>query len=213
MNILLSNLVTDLNNLDIGEKIKSELENRLGDLREYGLEERQISAVAEAVAWKIMSQTEELKKHNFTMKPKNSRTFFDGNIGTLPIDFKYSKCAVSDNLSAQGAILYVLCGDEEHSEQNKRLSGKYIHRFDNLYQKALINRTDQDFGYLILDKNTHKFSYATLRTLAKVSVNQSNFLQSKWSDNIDHCINRTLEEWVDWIYPQILSFKGYKELR
>lgn len=201
-----------LNEQKIGSKVLLETEKLLGKYRVYGLEERIISAVMEAVSWDIILTNDKFDPFSLEMKPQQHRTFYDALfLKDHPMDFKGTKGVTQDNLSAQGALLYCVSGDKKFAETNKRLSSAYVERFENACENALSNNKDFDFYYLILNKITGIYSFTTLRTLSSIKINQSNFLQASWAENIDKSVPRTLDQFISWITPIILEYKGYKE--
>lgn len=211
-------LVTALNEAKIGQKVISETEKRVGDLRYFGLEERIISGVMECISWHLIQESQEDKSNNqlaeicrlVSIKTSQERTFFDARFDGEPFDFKATKGQNKDNLSAGGACLYVVSGDIVGSNTKKRLNTSYLPRFQELAQHAIDSKLDKDFSYLVLDKETGLYGSATLRTLGSVTMNQSNFLQASWNENVGHPVQRTTEEFVKWITPFLLSYKGYK---
>lgn len=152
--IILKDFVQVLNEEKIGATVLSVLESKLEDLRSYGLEERIISGLTESIACKEIVSNKKCEQFAFQLKPGQCRTFYDGTIGDEPepLDFKATFGLTTDNLSAQGAILYVLTGNLIFREENKRLSDRYLSRFAVACTKALSNKIDKDFGYLILNK-------------------------------------------------------------
>lgn len=207
---IIKELVDDLNQENIGQKTIDEVEGMISQYREFGLEERQVSALIEPVALKQIFDNKKLaKKYNLSTKAQNTRPFYDLLVGKIPVDFKASKCVTSDNLSAQGALLYIVSGDINLANSEKRLDKNYLEFFIKLSQDAIKKNIDIDFPYLILNKQSNFFDYCTLRTISVLGMNQNNFLQCNWGQNLGIVKHRTIQEWIDWIMPQLLSYRHY----
>jgi hypothetical protein len=206
----IGNFTSTLNSEGIGKQVLETSTNLLGDLQKYGLEERTISAVVESIFWKLVEGSAACNKFNIRHKLPQHRTFYDGLLNDQPMDFKATRGKTQDNLSAQGAILYCVSGNITFAETKKRLNYQYLTRFKDAAAHAIQNEIDADFAYVILNKDTGLCGYATLKTMKHIVVNQSNFMQATWENNIDHPISRTTDEFVKWITPHLLKFKGYK---
>lgn len=211
-------LALALNNAKIGQEVIKETEKKVGDLRVFGLEERIISGIMEAVSWKLIQDgADNTTDKNLSevcglveIRGSQERTFYDATFDGEPFDHKATKGQNKDNLSAGGACLYVVSGDIDGSNTKKRLNNHYLPHWQDLAKKAIDSKLDKDFSYLVLDKETGLYGTASLRTLSGVSMNQSNFLQASWNENVGHPVQRTTEAWVKWISSYLYSYRGYK---
>ena len=204
-------LIHDLNEKEIGKQAIEDMKRRVSDLYPLGLEERTVSAMLEfCFLLTLKSYPELCTKYDISFKEPNTRPFWDLRICDDPAGFKASYCMTYDNLSAPGAILYILTGDEEFSEKNKTLrKGSFIPAFKQAIEIAKSDNSDNDFYCIILNKGTEKLCGASLKTLSKIQTNKKNFLQANWKECLEHRVNRTTTQFIEWISPFIEKYNGY----
>lgn len=221
----LGELITILNKEEVGTKVHENINKRVNDLiEEYGLTERALSSLYEYASMQEIRKVKLPDKFSISSKKDTVSPFFDFSVvvksdpnialsvqAEALCDHKASECKNNDNLSAGGAILYVLTDDQKFAQKNCQLGSSYIDNFDRAAKIALEKKIDTDFFYFILDKTAWTYRIASLRTLDKVYLNQTgqNFLQATWRKKMKR-VERDTNQFIDWIRPSVEDAKVNK---